>query len=124
AMLRDSRVLWYARRAMIQFSCPGGLKHLKLENDPELKKLEDTFRMFTRLAWQALGWIFLKLALATVVVFKIYRPLAIRYTDSLADRALLRCLLYLSVFNLGLRSVLCFTKKVWREGEDDSFYHQ
>ncbi|CAE7438983.1 unnamed protein product [Symbiodinium sp. CCMP2592] len=124
AMLRDFRVLWYARRAMIQFSCPGGLKHLKLENDPELKKLEDTFRMFTRLAWQALGWIFLKLALATVLVFKIYRPLAIRYTDSLADRALLRCLLYLSVFNLALRSVLCFTKKVWSEGEDDSFYHQ
>eukprot|EP00439_Symbiodinium_sp_Y106_P070953 s1773_g12.t1 len=152
AMLRDSRVLWYARRAMIQFSCPGGLKHLELENDPELKKLEDTFRMFTRLAWQALGWIFLKLALATVLVFKIHRPLAIRYTDSLADRALLRCLLYLSVFNLALRSVLCFTKKVestshaaqrgcsqlepsstressadfpqvWREGEDDSFYH-
>ena len=24
-----------------------------LQNDPELKKLEDTFRMFTRLAWQA-----------------------------------------------------------------------
>ncbi|CAE7362445.1 unnamed protein product [Symbiodinium necroappetens] len=51
-----------------------------------------------------------------------YRSLVVRYSESLADRGLIRCLIYVSLFNVALRTVFCFTKDMWNSGEDNGFH--
>eukprot|EP00439_Symbiodinium_sp_Y106_P073385 s1773_g13.t2 len=112
-LLRDVRVLFRARKRLFESLCCQ-----KMGNHATGK----AFRHFTKLAWQGVIINIVKLILYFYCGTKIYRHVAVRYTGSLSDRGLLRCILYLSIFNSGLRSIFCFTRKCWREGEDDGFY--
>lgn len=59
---------------------------------------------------------------ATAVMRFFYRPLVVKYSESLADRGLVRCIFYVGLFNTFLRSMFCFTKEMWSCGEDSGFH--
>ncbi|CAE7269730.1 unnamed protein product [Symbiodinium natans] len=116
-LLRDVRVLFRARwRLLDSLTCRTRGPY------PQSETQRRAFVLFTKLAWKGLFLNILKLVAYFICGTSIYRRLAVRYTGTLSDRGLLRCILYLSIFNSGLRSIFCFTQKCWREGEDDGFY--
>jgi len=81
-----------------------------------------TQRIYFRSCWWAIIGLFMKLAVGTWIAARLYRPMIVKYSESMADRGLVRCIVYVGLFNTALRSTFCFTKEMWNEGEDSGFH--
>lgn len=108
-VIKDFRVLYHA--------IPGAIRALWNGSS----RSENFFGNFIFVTAQATVWMLVK-AWCGVYVILTYRSLVVRYSESLADRGLIRCLIYVSLFNVALRTVFCFTKDMWNSGEDNGFH--
>jgi len=108
-VIKDFRVLYYA--------IPGAIRALWNGSG----RSENFFLNFIWVTVQATTWMLVK-AYCGVYVILTYRSLVVRYSESLADRGLIRCLIYVSLFNVALRTIFCFTKDMWNLGEDNGFH--
>lgn len=73
-------------------------------------------------AWLAVIKLISKLIVGLLIILRLYRPMVVKYSESMADRGLVRCIVYVSLFNTALRSMYCFTKEMWNTGEDSGFH--
>jgi len=89
---------------------------------PWLRPADAKQRVYFAGCWWALSLLLLKVMAATAVMRFFYRPLVVKYSESLADRGLVRCIFYVGLFNTFLRSMFCFTKEMWSSGEDSGFH--
>ncbi|CAJ1348023.1 unnamed protein product, partial [Effrenium voratum] len=120
-ILFDTRVLWHALPGMWACICSCCYRwRFKGPNEDDDKKR----RKYSWLAFVSVVSLGLKFLGAVYLVGWQYRTLVVQYSESMADRGLLRCLLYLGLFNTVLRSMFCFTKIMWTEGEDAGFHEK
>lgn len=81
---------------------------------------EPACRDLLRGAWWGVSKMTMK-AIVAIIVVMIYRPYVLQFSKSFSDRGVMRCIIYVSLYNVFLRSIFVFTQKVWDEGEDSNF---